>query len=168
MTAGGAYRLPDESATLRLGAALGSHCPRVPAGPRILYLKGGLGAGKTTVARALLGALGHGGAVRSPSYTLVEPYAVAGFKVLHADLYRLQAPGEWRALGINDELGEDSLLLVEWPEKGEGALPPADLELELTVAGEGRNAMMAATSEAGRRWLDGAATELHGLECPSR
>jgi tRNA threonylcarbamoyladenosine biosynthesis protein TsaE len=162
------FQLPDEAATARVGAALGAHCPRTANSPLVLYLCGALGAGKTTLARALLGALGHAGTVRSPSYTLVEPYAAGGLTVLHADLYRLQGAEDWRSLGVNDELDAETLLLVEWPERGADALPPADLQVELTLAGSGRQGRLTACSSPGEAWLAMAAAELPDLQGPSR
>ena len=100
----------------------------------LLTLSGDLGAGKTTLVGGLIAALGHVGAVRSPTYTLIEPYRLQGRDVLHCDLYRLRHPDELDDLGLRDLQVPGSLLLVEWPEKAEGRLGPADLELTLAYA----------------------------------
>ena len=125
----------------------------------VLYFEGELGAGKTALIRALLAGLGHRGRVPSPTYTLVEPYLVDGYRVLHVDLYRLRDPAELDHLGLadelgpTDELGRGSLLLAEWPARGAGRLPTADLECHLAIAGAGRQARLTALSEAGARVL---------------
>jgi tRNA threonylcarbamoyladenosine biosynthesis protein TsaE len=106
--------------------------------PSILYLIGDLGAGKTTLVRGVLRGLGHKGAVRSPTYTLLEPYELAGLHLFHLDLYRLGDAEELEYLGLRDLLDEDSVLFVEWPERGAGVLPPADLELRLDYADNSR------------------------------
>ena len=129
--------LPDAAATETLGAALAC-AYRAGPGSATLYLHGELGAGKTTCVRGLLRALGVGGAIRSPTYTLVETYTPGGITCLHVDLYRLQGPPQVDELGLRDYLGADCLLLVEWPEKGGAALPPADLDLILTYQGDFR------------------------------
>ena len=137
----------------RLGAALAEHVPWNAGRALCLFLCGDLGAGKTTVARGLLRALGVAEIVRSPSYTLIETYETAGHRVLHLDLYRLSGGVELQALGLRDELDPGVLLLVEWPERAREALPVPDLEVRLSVAGEGRHAALAAGTEAGVAWL---------------
>lgn len=144
--------LPDAAATETLGAALAC-AYRAGPGSATLYLHGELGAGKTTCVRGLLRALGVGGAIRSPTYTLVETYTPGGITCLHVDLYRLQGPPQVDELGLRDYLGADCLLLVEWPEKGGAALPPADLDLILTYQGDFRGARLAAATPRGRGWL---------------
>ena len=121
--------------------------------PGIIYLNGELGAGKTTLARGFLRGLGHTGKVRSPTYTLVEPYALKPCRVYHLDLYRLADAEELEWLGLRDMLAEDALLLVEWPERGSGFLPPADLVIDLEYAGAGREAHLRAGTSTGRQWL---------------
>lgn len=131
----GTMRLPDEAATAAAGAAL---APAVKGRAGVIALSGELGAGKTTFVRGLLRALGHRGAVRSPTYTLVEPYDVDGHRVLHLDLYRLAGAADLTALGLREELDGKTLLLVEWPERAEGALPAPDLSLTFEHAPDGR------------------------------
>jgi tRNA threonylcarbamoyladenosine biosynthesis protein TsaE len=121
--------------------------------PGIVYLYGELGTGKTTLARGLLRGLGYQGKVRSPTYTLVEPYQVAQGTVYHLDLYRLGSAEELEWLGLRDMLEEQALLLVEWPERGVGVLPPADLEIHIDYAGDGRVVTLNAASAAGERLL---------------
>lgn len=141
--------LPDPDATDALGARLAQTRP-----PRaVVYLDGDLGAGKSSLARALLRALGVTGPVRSPTYTLVERYPVPGGEALHLDLYRIADPGELECLALDALADEAVLWLVEWPQRGGTALPSADLRLRLAVAGEGRRCDVEAGSPAGRDWL---------------
>lgn len=140
--------LPDEAATLALGERLATTQPA----RAVVFLRGDLGAGKSTLARAWLRALGVQGAIRSPTYTLVEHYPLAGGgKALHLDLYRIGAAGELEFLALDD--AEASLWLVEWPERGAAALPVADLEITLALDGPGRTAGLTAGSPAGVDWL---------------
>jgi tRNA threonylcarbamoyladenosine biosynthesis protein TsaE len=122
-------------------------------GALVIGLSGDLGAGKTTLVGGLLEALGHEGAARSPTYTLIEPYSLAGRDVNHCDLYRLRHPSELDDLGLRDLLSPRSLLLVEWPERAEGRLGTLDLSLNLAYFDEGRSVDIAASSDAGRRVL---------------
>lgn len=141
--------LADADATGRLAARLADSRP-----PRaVVYLEGELGAGKSTLARALLRSLGVVGTIRSPTYTLVERYPLsAGGEAWHMDLYRIGDPGELEFLGLD---GDDVVLwLVEWPERGVGGLPAADLRVQLSMKGSGRHARLAAGTVAGRAWLD--------------
>ncbi len=129
-------RLGSEEETARLGAALArAVAPFAARAPFVVHLRGDLGAGKTTLARAWLAALGHRGPVRSPTYTLVEGYEGEGWRAWHLDLYRLVDPGELEMLGIRDLLAVPGLLLVEWPERGGESVPPADLVLALSHDG---------------------------------
>ena len=123
------------------------------AGALFIGLTGDLGAGKTTLVGGLLAALGHEGAARSPTYTLIEPYRLAGRDVNHCDLYRLRHPAELDDLGLRDLATPRSLLLLEWPERAEGRLGTPDLSLELAYLDDGRSVDFAAASEAGRRVL---------------
>lgn len=139
--------LPGPEATDALGRALAATQP-----PRaVVYLHGDLGAGKSTLARAWLRALGVQGPVRSPTYTLVERYPLPQGEALHLDLYRIGGAGELEFLGL-DEAGV-ALWLVEWPERGAGALPPADLQVDLAVSGAGRTARLLPGTLAGRDWV---------------
>ncbi|NLO79996.1 MAG: tRNA (adenosine(37)-N6)-threonylcarbamoyltransferase complex ATPase subunit type 1 TsaE [Xanthomonadaceae bacterium] len=141
--------LPDEAATQAFGERLVLALPETS----LIYLYGDLGAGKTTLARALIRALGHEGAVRSPTYTLIEPYELAGRRLYHLDLYRLGSPEELEDIGLRDLLAEPATLLVEWPEKGQGVLPPADLELRLEPAGVGRRLSLHPATARGAKIL---------------
>lgn len=149
-------KLPDEAATLALGAALA-------AGVRpglVLYLSGELGAGKTTLVRGLLRALGHPGRVKSPTYTLVEPYAVSRLHLYHFDFYRFKDETEWVSSGFREYFNPDTLCVVEWPEKAAGLLAPADLVVTLQISGESRSAILDARSAAGGSWLASAQSRL--------
>jgi tRNA threonylcarbamoyladenosine biosynthesis protein TsaE len=153
--------LPDSSATESLGKALARSLPGAlrhgaPAGDAgaVLYLHGELGAGKTTCVRALLRASGVVGLVRSPTYTLVETYDLPGLSFVHVDLYRLQSLGEVDELGLRELTGPGVLLLVEWPDKGAAALPPADVDLTLRYADEARRASLESRSPLGTLWLE--------------
>ncbi|KGE05251.1 tRNA (adenosine(37)-N6)-threonylcarbamoyltransferase complex ATPase subunit type 1 TsaE [Pseudohaliea rubra] len=138
--------LADEAATLALGAGLAQAL--VPG--LLLTLSGELGAGKTTLCRGIVQGLGHRGAVKSPTYTLVEPYEHTRVPVYHFDLYRLGDPEELELLGFRDYLGGDGVCLVEWPERGRGFLPAADLAITMSAQGDGRRVTLeAATPIAG-------------------
>jgi tRNA threonylcarbamoyladenosine biosynthesis protein TsaE len=145
--------LTDASATERLGAALARSAPRSAPQALTLFLHGELGAGKTTLARGLLRELGVQGTVRSPSYTLLETYEQAGWRVLHLDLYRLRSAEELETLGLRDELAPGVMLLIEWPERAAEALPLPDLRLSLALVGEGRTAQLEGATAAGKAWL---------------
>lgn len=145
-TATADLRLPDEDATGTLGGALWESWS---GGLCLVGLSGDLGAGKTCLARGLLRAAGHTGAVGSPTYTLMEPYDTPGGRVLHIDLYRLADPEELEHLGLRDELQGGTLVLVEWPERGQGVLPPPDLLIRLAVAGDGRQAILRGETSLG-------------------
>jgi tRNA threonylcarbamoyl adenosine modification protein YjeE len=144
--------LPTPEDTDALGNALAR---ALPAQSVVAYLHGDLGAGKSTLARALLRELGVTGAIRSPTYTLVERYPLpGGGEAAHLDLYRIAMAGELDFLGL-DELRDARLWLVEWPERGAGALPRPDLTIHLAVEGGGRKAQLQESSEKGRSWLAG-------------
>ena len=127
--------------------------PAAEAGLNI-HLQGELGAGKTTFARGLLRALGHHGAVKSPTYTLVEPYRLARCTVYHFDFYRFHDPAELESIGYRDYFAADCCCLVEWPERAKGLLPPADIEIALQIHPPGRQAQCCGRSERGRRLLN--------------
>jgi tRNA threonylcarbamoyladenosine biosynthesis protein TsaE len=128
-----------------------------PPAAMLVGLSGDLGAGKTTLVGGVLAALGHDGAARSPTYTLIEPYQLAGRHVNHCDLYRLRDPSELDDLGIRDLATPRSLLLIEWPERAGGRLGTPDLSVHLAYLEEGRTVEITAASEAGRRVLAGLA-----------
>lgn len=144
-----AWNLPDEAATIALARTLA----KVLDGGLVIYLHGELGAGKSSFARALLQALGVGERVKSPTYSLVESYALSGRQAWHLDLYRIADPGELEWLGLESLADPAALVLVEWPERGRGALPAADLRLDLAYDGLGRQASMVALSDRGTRVL---------------
>ncbi len=129
--------------------ALGHALAGLIAPPLIIYLEGELGAGKTTLARGVLRGLGHHGRVKSPTYTLIEPYELPAINCYHFDLYRLADPGELMFLGIEDLLQPDALLLVEWPERGRGVLPEPDLSINITHQDRRRKLVFQASSEKG-------------------
>jgi tRNA threonylcarbamoyladenosine biosynthesis protein TsaE len=141
-----AIDLPIASATDALGRALAHVLPA----SFVVHLRGDLGAGKSSLARALLRALGVTTSIKSPTYSLVERYDLPGDReAVHLDLYRIGDPGELEYLGLDDLAGRDVLWLVEWPEKGGSALPPPDLEIRLDPAPEGRRATLRPLSPRG-------------------
>jgi tRNA threonylcarbamoyladenosine biosynthesis protein TsaE len=119
----------------------------------VVYLRGDLGAGKTTLVRALLHALGYRGRVKSPTYTLLEQYEVSGLNLHHFDLYRFRSEEEWEAAGFRDEFNSSNICLIEWPEKAKGLTPPADVELLLEILPRGRNLELRANTRTGRECL---------------
>ena len=138
-------RLDGEAAQIAFGRRVAQHLHP----PFVIYLEGDLGTGKTTLTRGVLLELGHRGPVRSPTYTLLEPYELPAMRLYHLDLYRLGDPDEVEFLGLRDLLDEDSLLLVEWPERGRGALPPANLRIRIAHAGAGRTLELIAEGPGG-------------------
>ena len=141
--------LPDERATLALGAAL-SRCLEPGL---VVYLRGELGAGKTTLVRGAVRALGHEGPVRSPTYTLVEVYAVSRLDLHHFDFYRFHDPREWIDAGFRESFNGRTVSLIEWPERAGGRLPPADVEIALELLATGRSAVLTSNSIRGQKCL---------------
>lgn len=128
------FVIPDEAAMLAFGGRLARACHTAAA----IYLHGQLGAGKTTLVRGFMREMGYSGSVKSPTYTLVEPYMVGTWHLYHLDLYRVRAAEELAYLGLRELPGRDVILLAEWPERGEGFLPPADLVLDIDYVPAGR------------------------------
>lgn len=155
--------LPDSEATDDLGRALARSRPQMA----VVHLQGDLGAGKSTLARALLRALGVQGAIRSPTYTLVERYPLADGEAWHLDLYRIGDSGELDFLGLDEDAA--TLWLVEWPERGGAGLPRPDVRIGLAVAGDGRSAQLQAASREGQEWLARLAADrqLQGSPVPA-
>ena len=143
------YVVADAAAMESLGGALA----RVISGGLTVHLRGDLGAGKTTLVRGLLRGFGHQGSVRSPTYTLIEPYELGARRIYHLDLYRLGGPEELEWLGLRDLLDAEAVVLVEWPQRGEGVLPVADLLVSIEYFGSGRQVSLYAHSQAGERVL---------------
>lgn len=141
--------LPDEAATLALGARL---APLLEPG-FVVALRGDLGAGKTTLVRGLLRALGFAGRVKSPTYALVETYNLSRLNCYHFDFYRLQDPREWIEAGFREVAGTEAVCLIEWPERARGQLPPVDLDISLAVSNHARSVLLTACSPAGERLL---------------
>ena len=137
--------LADAHATEAAGAVLA----RAAQGHGLIFLEGDLGAGKTTLSRGLIRALGHPGNVKSPTYTLVEPYERPAGRVMHYDLYRLGDPEELEYLGLRDHLDDDTLTLIEWPVRGGKLLPTPDLRLTLAIRGTRRELQWQACSPHG-------------------
>jgi tRNA threonylcarbamoyladenosine biosynthesis protein TsaE len=142
--------LPDEAATTAFAARL-AHTLQPGM---VIYLRGDLGAGKTTLVRALLQKLGYEGRVKSPTYTLVERYEVAGLQLRHFDLYRFRDAEEWESAGFRDEFDGRNICLVEWPEQAMGLLPAADISITFEILQEGREITLHAYSDAGKKCLN--------------
>ena len=141
------FELTSEKEMLGLGAMLS----RVLRGEGVIHLSGGLGAGKTTLCRGVLRAMGHSGAVKSPTFTLVEPYQISDSEVYHFDLYRLADPSELDYIGIDEYFGKNKLCLIEWPEKAIGYLPQHDLDITIDVLVEKRIIEVRSNSRSGEK-----------------
>jgi len=141
----------DEAAMLAMGERLAGACHD----PVVLYLYGPLGAGKTTLVRGFMRGLGYAAAVKSPTYTLIEPYEIGARRAYHLDLYRVRDPAELEYLGLRELQDGNAVLLVEWPERGKGYLPPADMEITIdyAAAGEGRQLALQAHGAVGERLI---------------
>ncbi|MGE5319468.1 MAG: tRNA (adenosine(37)-N6)-threonylcarbamoyltransferase complex ATPase subunit type 1 TsaE [Hyphomicrobiaceae bacterium] len=146
--------LADEAATLVFGAQLA----RGLQPGLTFYLEGDLGAGKTTLVRGVLRALGYGGRVKSPTYTLAESYSLPAFELYHFDLYRMHDPREWLDAGFRDVSGGYAVSLIEWPEKAAGWLPPPDVIIRLTIADDAREIECEAASPRGAQYLETCCT----------
>ena len=147
----------DEAAMVALGGVIGNAF----SSGAVVFLEGELGAGKTTLSRGIIQGLGHAGAVKSPTYTLVEPYELAKLSVYHFDLYRLADPEELEYMGIREYFAADSLCLIEWPERGAGEIPNPDVKLDIKYQKQGRQVNLAAYTEKGVNLLQYLQSELN-------
>jgi len=138
-------KLQDEQDTQNLGELIARHL----SAPFTCYLQGELGAGKTRLVRAIIQSIGYSGNVKSPTYTLVEPYQFESHTIYHFDLYRLSDPEELDYLGIRDYFDQKSITFIEWPDKGEGWLAEDDITILLEFDGQGRTCKMRASTEVG-------------------
>ncbi len=145
--------LADAAATHAQGRRLADALRAIRPDSLILFLEGELGAGKTTLARGFLEALGHRGRVPSPTYTLIEPYELAGYRVYHVDLFRIRQARELGELDLAEQLGTGAIALIEWPDHGAGYLPDADIRLRLDILPQGRALTCEGVSETGRAVL---------------
>lgn len=154
-----AAHLADEDATAAAGAAL---APALQPG-LVIYLTGDLGAGKTTLVRGLLRALGHTGKVKSPTYTLIEPYTVSRLNLYHFDFYRFAVPEEYLEAGLDEYFLGDGVCLVEWPDKAQPFVAKADVVARLAVDGSGRRLEVEALTEAGRSCTKTMKNRMQGM-----
>ncbi|WP_371263161.1 tRNA (adenosine(37)-N6)-threonylcarbamoyltransferase complex ATPase subunit type 1 TsaE [Pseudomonas sp. 250J] len=140
--------MADEPATVAFGAKLAE----VTQGHGVIFLEGDLGAGKTTLSRGLIRGLGHDGPVKSPTFTVVEPYEIGDIRAYHFDLYRLVDPEELEFMGIRDYFEGDALCLFEWPDKGAGVLPKPDLTITISPQAGGRSLNLSPQGARGEAW----------------
>ena len=148
-------QLADETAMVAFGGQLA----RITQGHGVIFLEGDLGAGKTTLSRGIIRGLGHVGAVKSPTFTLVEPYEIGEIRAFHFDLYRLVDPEELEYMGIRDYFDDDALCLIEWPDKGAGFLPKPDLTITISPYNAGRSLKVSAQGPRGESWCEALALE---------
>lgn len=141
--------LADEAATLALGRRAAKHI----CAPAVVYLHGNLGAGKTTFVRGYLQGLGHQGAVKSPTYAVVESYPLPDTTVHHFDLYRFAAPEEWEDAGLDELFAEPAICLIEWPQQGGSYVPAANWHIAFSTDGNGRRCRIETTAAEGASWL---------------
>ncbi|MBM3106410.1 tRNA (adenosine(37)-N6)-threonylcarbamoyltransferase complex ATPase subunit type 1 TsaE [Pseudomonas sp. P66] len=147
--------LADEEAMVRFGGRIAE----VTKGHGVIFLEGDLGAGKTTLSRGIIRGLGHQGAVKSPTFTVVEPYEIGDVRAFHFDLYRLVDPEELEYLGIRDYFEDDALCLFEWPQKGAGVLPKPDLTITISHQANGRSLDLSPQGARGKAWCAALALE---------
>ena len=147
--------LADEQAMSDFGARIA----RVTQGHGLIFLEGNLGMGKTTLSPGIIRGLGHVGAVKSPTFTLVEPYEIGDVRAFHFDLYRLVDPEELEFLGIRDYFEDDALCLIEWPDKGAGFLPKPDLTITISPQDSGRSLKILSQGSRGEAWCAALALE---------
>ncbi|EJM76419.1 tRNA (adenosine(37)-N6)-threonylcarbamoyltransferase complex ATPase subunit type 1 TsaE [Pseudomonas sp. GM55] len=147
--------LADEQAMSDFGARIA----RITQGHGLIFLEGNLGMGKTTLSRGIIRGLGHAGAVKSPTFTLVEPYEIGDIRAFHFDLYRLVDPEELEFLGIRDYFEDDALCLIEWPDKGAGFLPKPDLTITISPQDSGRSLKILSQGSRGEAWCAALALE---------
>jgi tRNA threonylcarbamoyladenosine biosynthesis protein TsaE len=147
--------LADEEAMTAFGGCIA----KTTQGHGLIFLEGDLGAGKTTLSRGIIRGLGHVGAVKSPTFTLVEPDEIGEIRAFHFDLYRLVDPEELEYLGIRDYFDDDALCLIEWPEKGAGFLPKPDLTITISPQDSGRSLKILSQGSRGELWCAALALE---------
>ncbi|WP_130907042.1 tRNA (adenosine(37)-N6)-threonylcarbamoyltransferase complex ATPase subunit type 1 TsaE [Pseudomonas sp. Sample_16] len=147
--------LADEEAMTAFGARIA----QTTKGHGLIFLEGNLGMGKTTLSRGIIRGLGHVGAVKSPTFTLVEPYEIGDIRAFHFDLYRLVDPEELEFLGIRDYFEDDALCLIEWPDKGAGFLPKPDLTITISPQDSGRSLTILSQGSRGEAWCAALALE---------
>ena len=147
--------LADEQAMVDFGARVA----QVTQGHGVIFLEGDLGAGKITLSRGIIRGLGHTGAVKSPTFTVVEPYEIGEVRAFHFDLYRLVDPEELEFMGIRDYFEGDALCLFEWPDKGEGILPKPDLTITISPQAGGRSLSLSPQGARGEAWCAALAVE---------
>ena len=147
--------LADEEAMVAFGGQLAN----ITQGHGLIFLEGDLGAGKTTLSRGIIRGLGHTGAVKSPTFTLVEPYEIGDIRAFHFDLYRLVDPEELEYMGIRDYFDEDALCLIEWPQQGAGFLPKPDLTITIRPHNTGRLLKLTPQGSRGESWCAALAPE---------
>jgi tRNA threonylcarbamoyladenosine biosynthesis protein TsaE len=152
------YLVHHEQETEALANKIARHCPKNKR--IIIFLAGELGSGKTTFARFFLNVLGHHGLVKSPTYTLIEPYAVGQYLLYHLDLYRLSLPAEILEIGLHDELDRAAIWLIEWPERAINYLPKPDIHCIFTILAAGRQIQLEAQTEIGSHILSSATENL--------
>lgn len=147
------YYCEDEASTRKLAVSLAEAMLQGNIAGVVIHLEGDLGAGKTTFSRDFLHSLGHVGSVKSPTYTLVEPYSINGLDVFHFDLYRLNDPEELEFMGVRDYFNHNTLCLVEWPQNGGGMLPQAHLKIKIDYENTGRTFCLEALGPRAEKWL---------------